>query len=635
MSAESSFDFTEFDFSGSMRDLSQGLLVKPVLHNYLFDARFPDFDLHFSKQDMHRDPDNWFHPSTHPLVHERVLYQYLAHPGTFPVEKKQYMGTLAVTLGTISHEFVQVCLTDAGIRPEAMQKCTSCKPRRKKVDGKMVTVRCTEPGFADDDLGERGHLDGLLDFTGYPNVPEDKVKPVFEFKCLAPETLVSMADGTLMAAEKVSAGDLVLGWDEVDERCEPRRVEHVWDNGVVPVWSIETKEGRRIGVTDEHPFLTDRGWVFAKDLRPGDKVRVAFDAEWSEAKGDTVEAHLLGIMVGDGGLTQSGVRVTSADPDTTQWLTGVVEEAGATMRHVSRHDYSITTGRQGRYQNPVRETLRREGMLGHGSHTKFVPRSVWMGGPEVWAAFLSGYFDADGTVVTKGTYPHLLWTSVNRDLLTECQTLLAYLGIRASIQTVNSTYGDRPHQSFRLLVRDRRAVLRARQVLSPVSTKRHLLAEIDLPEREDGRWVRSHQQGWDEVRTVQEGISRPTIAIEVQGGTHVTAGLVTHNTTHDNFGRLSKIEDLDLETFKTRWPVYYAQQQRYMRLSGRAWSIVLMMEMSYPFVMKEFHVPFDFVLNNSIDQKYRRVRQAVADGRPPLCCGMKGCDVAALCGRLG
>lgn len=277
MSTSSSFDFTEFDFSGAMRDLSQGLLVKPVLHNYLYDARFPAFDLHFEKQDMERAPDNWFHPSTHPTMHPRVLYQYLAHPEVFPVEKKQYMGTLAVTLGKVVHEFIEVCLGDAGIRPAELQRCTTCPPRKK----------CTEPGVLDEELGERGHMDGLLTFEGIPNVPEEKVFPVFEFK-----------------------------------------------------------------------------------------------------------------------------------------------------------------------------------------------------------------------------------------------------------------------------------------------------------------------------------------------------------TGHDNFSRLTKIEDLDLDTFRTKWPDYYAQQQRYLRMSKRRWSIVLMMEVSYPFVMREFHVPYDIAFNAQVDAKYRQVRQAVADQRPPLCCGSKGCISAIPCGVI-
>jgi hypothetical protein len=170
--SSSSFDFKEFDFSGAMRDISRGLLVKPILHNYLFDAVFPDFELRFKDHKMERDPDGWFHPSTHPMFNARSLYQYIAHPKTFPVEKKQYYGTLAVTLGTITHHIVEVSLTDAGIRPLELQKCEMCPPEKG----------CMESGVKDDDLGERGHMDGVLDLSGIPNVPIEKVQPVFEFK---------------------------------------------------------------------------------------------------------------------------------------------------------------------------------------------------------------------------------------------------------------------------------------------------------------------------------------------------------------------------------------------------------------------------------------------------------------------
>lgn len=273
----SSFSFEEFDFSGSMRDISQGLLVKPVLHNYLYDARFPDFTLEFKNHKMDRAPDNWYHPSTHPLWHERVLYQYLSDPYSLPPEKKKYFGTLAITMGHAGHQLVEISLSDAGIRPAALQVCTMCPPEKG----------CTEAGVMDEELGERGHMDGVLDFTGFPNVPDEKMQPILEFK-----------------------------------------------------------------------------------------------------------------------------------------------------------------------------------------------------------------------------------------------------------------------------------------------------------------------------------------------------------TSHDEFGRLSKIQDLDMEAFRKKWPQYFAQVQRYMRISGRPYAIVLMMEMVFPFVMREFHIPYDAGFNAQIDAKYRLVRQAVADGRPPLCCGAKACVSALPCGVI-
>lgn len=164
--------FEEFDFSGTMKQLVSGQIVKPILQNYLFDAKFPDYSLTFKKQKMERDPDGWFHPSTHPLMSERALYEYLAHPKDFPVEKKRYMSTFAVTMGKVYHEFIQMCLEDAQIRPAHLQVCTMCPPKRK----------CNEPGVKDEDTGARGHMDGILDVSRFPALPEGMVEPVFEFK---------------------------------------------------------------------------------------------------------------------------------------------------------------------------------------------------------------------------------------------------------------------------------------------------------------------------------------------------------------------------------------------------------------------------------------------------------------------
>lgn len=620
------FTFEDFDFSQSVREVTKGCLVKPVLHNYLFDAKFPSFSLHFEKQEMERRPDGWFHPSTHPLWSVPALYRYIRFPDTFPVERKQYMSTLSVTIGKVMHEFIAICLTDAGVMPAELQVCKMCPPE----------VGCGEPGFSLPEIGDRGHLDGLLDLAHLgDHITADQQNAIFEFKCLAPETPVSMADGSLKPAGQVVQGDLVLGWDEASETCVPREVRDVWDNGIVPVWQITTKAGRSIGVTDEHPFLTAKGWVLAKNLCPGDKVRLGWGSQWHGGTDDPEdgEAYFLGVMTGDGCMSGMNLSLSCADNNILDEIATFVEGRGARLNHKSRFDYQITADRKGRGSNQVRALIQREGMEDINSRTKRVPPSVWTGGPKVWADFLSGYFDADGTVVTTGTYPHLHWASVNKDLLVECQTLLAYLGVRASIQQINSRYKGRPHTSWRLLVRDRRAVARATEVLSPRHhNKSEKFYEMWTEERDDGRWVRNHQQGWDEIKTTHEGLARPTIAIEVEGGTHVTAGLVTHNSTNDNFSKLTNMDDMNLEAFKKRWPDYWAQQQRYQRMTGRRLSIVIIMENGYPWTMREFHIPYDHAFNAEIDQKYRDVLQAVESTREVFCCNSKGCKAARLCG---
>lgn len=165
-------DFSDFDFDTAIQDVAKGLILKPLIHTYLYDAQFPAFDLHFREMDMERKPDGWFHPSTHPLMNERALYLYLAKPDLFPVEKKKYMGTLAVTLGKVLHEFLQMCLADAGVLPPELQVCKNCPPE----------ADCHEPSVVDEESGERGHTDGFLDLTSLKHLPAEKCFPNLEIK---------------------------------------------------------------------------------------------------------------------------------------------------------------------------------------------------------------------------------------------------------------------------------------------------------------------------------------------------------------------------------------------------------------------------------------------------------------------
>lgn len=165
-------DLAGFDFSRAMRDAQQGLVLKPILHNYLYDAKFPDFAVHFKNHEMERAPDGWFHPSTHPLWEARMLYHYLANPHLMVAEKKEYMGTLSVTIGSAMHGFIQMCLEDAGVLPKELQACEVCP----------AGVPLHEPGVIDEEAGERGHMDGLLDLSRISLPTPDLAWPVFEFK---------------------------------------------------------------------------------------------------------------------------------------------------------------------------------------------------------------------------------------------------------------------------------------------------------------------------------------------------------------------------------------------------------------------------------------------------------------------
>jgi hypothetical protein len=113
-----------------------GEVLIPLLRSYLHEPKFEGFMINVRGFE-HRPPDGWFHPSTHPTWDERALYWYLVDPDHLVQEPFDYTSTLAVTMGVMVHDFIQMCLMELGI-----------------VDGVEVPVM-------DAEAGARGSMDGV------------------------------------------------------------------------------------------------------------------------------------------------------------------------------------------------------------------------------------------------------------------------------------------------------------------------------------------------------------------------------------------------------------------------------------------------------------------------------------------
>jgi hypothetical protein len=61
---------------------------------------------------------------------------------------------------------------------------------------------------------------------------------------------------------------------EVDGVVRLGRIINAWSSGIKQTYTVTTETGRTVRATDEHPFLTERGWVRLDDLQAGDLVHV-------------------------------------------------------------------------------------------------------------------------------------------------------------------------------------------------------------------------------------------------------------------------------------------------------------------------------------------------------------------------
>lgn len=368
--------------------------------------------------------------------------------------------------------------------------------------------------------------------------------------CVHPQTLIEMADGRRMPAREVRAGDQIISWD--GEQLVIAPIFSVERQKQSPIYHIKTHRGREIRVTSEHPFLTmtdgrrqqdqthQYKWIPARELRIGNRLRVAL--KWPEAKesGDVENAWALGAWTGDGECGR--FRFINADDEIVQRMGQFMRSIGSNLKsHLS------TRQKQGRSNpfypqehevmgiGPRRKSPGREWVREHfgeraRSHSKKIPDCIWQGGKKVWAAYLAGWFDTDGCVPKTARMVRLC--SVNPDLLESGRALFARLGINACVK--GNLINISGYDQLKLFY----------EIIGPymaLSSKREMLVrKIDA----GVEWIyRAHTT--DFVVSIDIEEPAETISLEVNGmHTHVTDGLITHNTKHGWNISLGGIDEL-------------------------------------------------------------------------------------------
>lgn len=437
---------------------------------------------------------------------------------------------------------------------------------------------------------------------------------VTDVKCTTWDTPVLMADGTEKRAADVCEGDRVVGWNEDEDRLTAATVAFSGDNGVQPIYRIDTAGGRTLRVTAEHPILVRRvtysgvrrelayEWVKADGIARGDRVVLALgwepqpepvaavvpetvDERVCSVSGCTApvdtrppvtarrkptairmcrghrnrhdqgrltpalrpptaplttdDAYLLGALTGDGGLTgwidggDAGLTFSNIDQGVLNKVAAALRPWHASLSHGGGCNYRINCGRLVLEAQAFRAWLAHHDML-HGARDKRVPVAVQTATRDLRAAYLSGYLDTDGTVATtEATPPIVSWSSVSYELLRQCQTLLAGLGVRAALVRHRGAYKGQPHESWMLSVKNQPGILRLAEVLTSHGDKAARLARCAERVLASPRVGRDNSTTYNlmPVTAVTVEEPQPTWALTVAGvHTHVTSGIVSHNT---------------------------------------------------------------------------------------------------------
>jgi phage terminase large subunit-like protein len=373
-----------------------------------------------------------------------------------------------------------------------------------------------------------------------------------EAYCMAPSTLVELEDGQRRQAADICPGDRVIGWN--GSSLASGVIRSVETQRPSPMLRITTHRGRSIEVTAEHQFLTmtpgrrpidqthQYQWTPARELVVGQRLRVALgdsaysgpielSRDSSEVWAFSEEAWALGAWAGDGECGR--FRFINTDAEIVErmelWMFGIgsllvsalstrQRQRGAVVGSEYPHEHSVI-GVGKRRKSPGREWVRRHFGQESRAHTKRIPDVVWKSSPAAWAAFMAGWLDTDGCIPTRAK--QVTWCSVSDGLLQDGQALLARMGINAC---VNECHG--------LTVNGRAQLQRLAELLGPHMTLQRKRLQLEA------RGAESRAYGYfahdcDRIVAIESIGDQSSVSLEVDGiDTHVTNGLITHNSKH-------------------------------------------------------------------------------------------------------
>jgi replicative DNA helicase len=295
-----------------------------------------------------------------------------------------------------------------------------------------------------------------------------------ESGCLSGDTKITLADsgaGVPIRELAGQAGFRVWALDEVTWKLKPAEVSRAFCTGRQRVFRLQTKLGRVIRATANHPFRVFAGWRRLDELRVGDHIAVPRSIPCTGSPTLSPEqTALLGHLIGDGcTLEKHALQYTTREEDLAHIVAGLASavfgdrlkprvqwEIAWYQVYLSAAEH-LTHGRR----NPLAAWLDSLGAFGLRAWEKRVPEVIFSQSPDRVAIFLRHLWATDGCIRPpqgKSRHPAVYYASSSEGLARDVQSLLLRLGINGVLCLVEQGKKGRPQ--FQVLVMGKEEVVR-------------------------------------------------------------------------------------------------------------------------------------------------------------------------------
>ena len=282
----------------------------------------------------------------------------------------------------------------------------------------------------------------------YPNYKDITSNP-----CLTKDTWIMTNDGPKQIEELILKPFIAM----INGKEYYSTNKGFFLTGNKQVYELTTKKGFKIKATNNHKFkrttiINEFQWTQLKDLKIGEKLKLNNNRniEWS-GSGNRDEGWLIGSLLGDGTFTDRTAILT-------YWGESKFNMRNKAVKYIKENfNYRKGFFSCGNEDNVMSKTKDRISInsvelknlaskFGIKRNNKYIDDRIEKTSSEFYKGFLSGWFDADGTVTgnhQKGISVRLSNTSVTN--LEVAQRMLARLGI------ISTIYKERQKEGYKKL----------------------------------------------------------------------------------------------------------------------------------------------------------------------------------------
>jgi hypothetical protein len=253
-------------------------------------------------------------------------------------------------------------------------------------------------------------------------------------------------------------GDIQVGDAVINSQGGTSHVTGVYPQGEKDLYKVEFTDGSSVECCDEHlwyvntPLRRDRG--YGGKVLPLAEIRNSLkDSSGNnrhfipmvkpiefEDRELPLDPYLVGVLLGDGGLSTGRTFLISADQELLDYAKDVLP-VGAEIVSAGGYDWRIaSTNRKSTDRrnmvNPVTHALRDLGLMGHTAHTKFIPDLYKFASVQSRLELLRGLMDTDGSISNNV----LEFSSVSEQLCHDVQFLIQSLGGIARMKQKRTTW---------------------------------------------------------------------------------------------------------------------------------------------------------------------------------------------------